>query len=100
MWGHQRLSICHDELQRMSRILPCQKLISEANKLVSKASKLVPEASKLVPEASKLVPEASKLVSKASKLVSKAVDGSGNPSSTGDKFLTRELAYWQNRSST
>lgn len=86
MWGHQRLSICHDELQRMSRILPCQKL--------------VPEASKLVPEASKLVPEASKLVSKASKLVSKAVDGSGNPSSTGDKFLTRELAYWQNRSST
>ena len=72
MWGHQRLSICHDELQRMSRILPCQKLISEANKLV-------PEASKLV---------------------SKAVDGSGNPSSTGDKFLTRELAYWQNRSST
>lgn len=79
MWGHQRLSICHDELQRMSRILPCQKLISEANKLVSKASKLV---------------------SKASKLVSKAVDGSGNPSSTGDKFLTRELAYWQNRSST
>ena len=79
MWGHQRLSICHDELQRMSRILPCQKLISEANKLVSKASKLV---------------------SKASKLVSKAVDGSGNPSTTGDKFLTRELAYWQNRSST
>lgn len=79
MWGQQRLSICHDELQRMSRILPCQKLISEANKLVSKASKLV---------------------SKASKLVSKAVDGSGNPSSTGDKFLTRELAYWQNRSST
>lgn len=79
MWGHQRLSICHDELQRMSRILPCQKLISEANKLVSKASKLV---------------------SKASKLVSKAVDGSGNPSSTGNKFLTRELAYWQNRSST
>lgn len=79
MWGHQRLSICHDELQRMSRILPCQKLISEANKLVSKASKLV---------------------SKASKLVSKAVDGSGNPSTTSDKFLTRELAYWQNRSST
>lgn len=79
MWGHQRLSICHDELQRMSRILPCQKLISEANKLVSKASKLV---------------------SKASKLVSKAVDGSGNPSSTSNKFLTRELAYWQNRSST
>lgn len=79
MWGHQRLSICHDELQRMSRILPCQKLISEANKLV---------------------PEASKLVSKASKLVSKAVDGSGNPSTTSDKFLTRELAYWQNRSST
>ena len=79
MWGHQRLSICHDELQRMSRILPCQKLISEANKLV---------------------PEASKLVSKASKLVSKAVDGSGNPSNTSDKFLTRELAYWQNRSST
>ena len=79
MWGHQRLSICHDELQRMSRILPCQKLISEANKLVSKASKLVP---------------------KASKLVSKAVDGSGNPSSTSNKFLTRELAYWQNRSST
>ena len=72
MWGHQRLSICHDELQRMSRILPCQKLISEANKLVSKASKLV----------------------------SKAVDGSGNPSTTSDKFLTRELAYWQNRSST
>lgn len=93
MWGHQRLSICHDELQRMSRILPCQKLISEANKLVSKASKLVPEASKLVSKASKLV-------SKASKLVSKAVDGSGNPSTTGDKFLTRELAYWQNRSST
>ena len=79
MWGHQRLSICHDELQRMSRILPCQKLISEANKLVS---------------------EASKLVSKASKLVSKAVDGSGNPSTTSNKFLTRELAYWQNRSST
>lgn len=79
MWGHQRLSICHDELQRMSRILPCQKLISEANKLV---------------------PEASKLVSKASKLVSKAVDGSGNPSTTSNKFLTRELAYWQNRSST
>ena len=79
MWGHQRLSICHDELQRMSRILPCQKLISEANKLVSKASKLV---------------------SKASKLVSKAVDGSGNPSTTSNKFLTRELAYWQNRSST
>lgn len=79
MWGHQRLSICHDELQRMSRILPCQKLISEANKLVSKASKLV---------------------SKASKLVSKAVDGSRNPSSTSNKFLTRELAYWQNRSST
>ena len=79
MWGQQRLSICHDELQRMSRILPCQKLISEANKLVSKASKLV---------------------SKASKLVSKAVDGSGNPSSTSNKFLTRELAYWQNRSST
>ena len=72
MWGHQRLSICHDELQRMSRILPCQKLISEANKLV-------PEASKLV---------------------SKAVDGSGNPSTTSNKFLTRELAYWQNRSST
>ena len=72
MWGHQRLSICHDELQRMSRILPCQKLISEANKLVSKASKLV----------------------------SKAVDGSGNPSTTSNKFLTRELAYWQNRSST
>ena len=79
MWGKQRLSICHDELQRMSRILPCQKLISEANKLVSKASKLV---------------------SKASKLVSKAVDGSGNPSTTSNKFLTRELAYWQNRSST
>ena len=72
MWGHQRLSICHDELQRMSRILPCQKLIFEANKLVSKASKLV----------------------------SKAVDGSGNPSTTSNKFLTRELAYWQNRSST
>ena len=72
MWGHQRLSICHDELQRMSRILPCQKLISESNKLVSKASKLV----------------------------SKAVDGSGNPSTTSNKFLTRELAYWQNRSAT
>lgn len=86
MWGHQRLSICHDELQRMSRILPCQKLISEANKLV--------------PKASKLVSKASKLVSKASKLVSKAVDGSGNPSTTSNKFLTRELAYWQNRSST
>lgn len=72
MWGHQRLSICHDELQRMSRILPCQKLISEANKLVPEASKLVSEA----------------------------VDGSGNPSTTGDKFLTRKLAYWQNGSST
>ena len=65
MWGQQRLSICHDELQRMSRILPCQKLIS-----------------------------------KASKLVSKAMDGSGNSSSTGNKFLARELTYWQNRSST
>ena len=72
MWGQQRLSICHDELQRMSRILPCQTLISKASKLVSKASKLV----------------------------SKAMDGSGNPSSTGNKFLTRELAYWQNGSST